>query len=95
MKSNTGWLRQGLIVGQFIASIGMIVCTIVIQRQMSYLKNKDLGYNKEQVIVVQTNKTIREGTALGELYRTELMKNPQVADVAVSLYSFAETPMMR
>ena len=92
MKSNSGWLRQGLIVGQFVASIGMIVCTIVIGEQMSYLKNKDLGYNKEQLIVVETNKTIREGLPIAELFRTELLKNPQVADVATSLYSFAETP---
>jgi putative ABC transport system permease protein len=92
MKSNTGWLRQGLIVGQFIASIGMIVCTIVISEQMSYLKNKDLGYNKDQVIVVETNKTIKDGMPLAELYKIELFKNPQVADVSVSLYSFAETP---
>jgi putative ABC transport system permease protein len=92
LKSNTGWLRQGLIVGQFIASIGMIVCTIVIGEQMSYLKNKDLGYNKEQVIVVQTNKTIRDGLPLAALFRTELLKNPQVAGISASLYSFAESP---
>ncbi len=92
LKSNTGWLRQGLIVGQFIASIGMIVCTIVIGEQMNYLKNKDLGYNKEQVIVVQTNKTIKEGLPLYNLYKTELLKNPQVADIAFSLYAFTETP---
>lgn len=92
MKSNSGWLRQGLIVGQFIPSIGMIVCTIVIGEQMSYLKNKDLGYSKDQVIVVETNKTIRDGMPLAELYMTELRKNPQVADVSASLYSFAETP---
>lgn len=92
MKSNSGWLRQGLIVGQFIASIGMIVCTIVISEQMSYLKNKDLGYNKDQVVVVETNKTIRDGLPLAELYKTELLRNPQVADVSTSLYSFAETP---
>jgi putative ABC transport system permease protein len=92
MKSNTGWLRQGLIVGQFIASIGMIVCTIVIQQQMNYLKTKDLGYNKDQVIVVQTNKSIKEAMPLAELYRTELTKSPQVSDVAVSVYSFNETP---
>lgn len=92
MKGNTGWLRQGLIVGQFIASIGMIVCTMVIQQQMSYLKNKDLGYNKDQVIVVQTNKSIKEGTPLAELFRTELMKNPQVAGITTSVYAFTETP---
>lgn len=92
LKSNSGWLRQGLIVGQFIASIGMIVCTIVIGEQMNYLKNKDLGYNKEQVIVVQTNKSVRDGLPLAALFRTELLKNPQVSGISASLYSFAESP---
>lgn len=91
-KNSTGWLRQGLIVGQFVASIGMIVCTVVIGEQMKYLRNKDLGFNKEQVVVVPTNKNRAAGFALAQLYRTELLRQPQVADVAVSLYSFAETP---
>ncbi|HYE54263.1 MAG TPA: ABC transporter permease, partial [Chitinophagaceae bacterium] len=92
MKGNTGWLRQGLIVGQFVASIGMIICTIAIGEQMKYLETKDLGYSKDQVIVVPTSKSITAGNALAERYRTELLKHPQVADVAISLYSFAETP---
>jgi len=92
MKGNTGWLRQGLIVGQFVASIGMIICTIAIGEQMKYLRTKDLGFSKDQVIIVPTNKGRRDGYPLAELYRTELLKHPQVADVAVSLYSFAETP---
>ncbi len=90
MKSNTGWLRQSLIVGQFVASIGMIICTIVIGEQMGYLKTKDLGYNKQQLVIVPTNKSRAEGYPLAELYRTELLTHPQVADVAISLYTFAQ-----
>jgi putative ABC transport system permease protein len=92
MKGNTGWLRQSLVVGQFVASIAMIVCTIVIGEQMHYLQNKDLGYNKEQVVTVPTNKRRAEGMPLANLYRTELLKRPEVADAAVSLYTFSETP---
>jgi putative ABC transport system permease protein len=92
MKGNTGWLRQSLVVGQFVTSIAMIICTITIGNQMSYLKNKDLGYNKEQVVVVQTNKSRKEGMPLAQLYRSELLKHPEVADAAVSIFSFAETP---
>ncbi|MGB8191123.1 MAG: ABC transporter permease [Chitinophagaceae bacterium] len=95
IKNNKGWLRQSLIVGQFIASIGMIICTIVIGEQMKYLRSKDLGYNKEQVVVVYTNKPRREGFPLGELYRNELLKHSQVAEATVSLYSFAETPWVQ
>jgi putative ABC transport system permease protein len=91
MKGNNR-MRQGLIVGQFVASIAMIVCTIAVSRQMDFLKNKDLGYNKEQMVVVSTNMARRTGLPLAERYRLELLKQPQVKDVSVSIYSFAETP---
>lgn len=92
MKSNSGWLRQSLIAGQFIASIAMIICTLVISEQMNYLKTKDLGFNKDQVVIVPTNKNRGAGLPMANLYRTELLKHPQVADVSVSIYTFAQTP---
>ena len=85
-------MRQGLIVGQFVASIVMIVCTIAVSKQMHYLKNKDLGYQKEQVVIVSTNMSRKQGLPLAELYRTNLLKQPQVKDAAVSVFSFAESP---
>ena len=89
-KGNTGWLRQSLVVGQFVASIAMIVSTIIIGEQMKFLKNKDLGYDKEQIVVVQTHKQRKEGTPMAELFRTELLKHPEVKDAAVSVYSLTE-----
>jgi len=91
MKGNN-WMRQGLIVGQFVASIAMIVCTIAVSKQMNFLKNKDLGYQKEQVVIVSTNMSRKQGLPLAELYRTNLLKQPQVKDAAVSVFSFAESP---
>jgi len=57
-----------------------------------YLNDKDLGFNKEQVVVVQTHKQRKQGLPLAELYRTELLKHPEIADAAVSVYSLNETP---
>ncbi len=91
-KKGSGLLRQGLVIGQFAASIAMIICTIVIGQQIDYFKNKDLGYDKEQVIVVSTNLNRRDGTVLAERYRTELLNHPEVSQATVSLYSFAESP---
>ncbi|MCO6497355.1 MAG: ABC transporter permease [Chitinophagaceae bacterium] len=45
-------LRQVLVVVQFSISVFLIVGTIVITRQMNYVKNKQLGYNKEQTLIV-------------------------------------------
>ena len=92
LRGNGGWLRRSLIVGQFTTSIVMIICTIAVGKQMKYMASKDLGYDKEKVVVVATSKTIKEGVALGNLYKAALSKNPQVIDAAVSVYSMAETP---
>ncbi|HEY5969553.1 MAG TPA: ABC transporter permease [Chitinophagaceae bacterium] len=92
LGNNSGLLRKSLIAGQFVTSIGMIICTIVISGQLDYLQNKDLGYQKEQVIVVPTNKPRLKGMELAELYRNELLKQPQVIGATVSLMSFSETP---
>ncbi len=90
-----GWLRQGLVVGQFVTSIVMIVGTVIIGQQMHYLQTKDLGYKKDQVVVVETNKQRKEGMPLAILFRNELMKRPQVLNASVSAFSFVETPWIQ
>lgn len=87
-----GWLRKSLIVGQFFASITLIICTIAITRQMDYLRSKDLGFSKEHVIVVPTGKSGKEADDISSRYRTALLTHPEVKDVSVSTYSFAQTP---
>jgi putative ABC transport system permease protein len=46
------WVRQGLLLGQFTISIILIVGAIVIFLQMQYLRNKPLGFQKHQMLVV-------------------------------------------
>jgi ABC-type antimicrobial peptide transport system permease subunit len=43
-------LRKSLVVFQFTISIALIICTVVIARQMQYFQNKELGFNKDAVI---------------------------------------------
>ncbi len=51
--SNKGiGLRNGLVVFQFFISIVLIIGTIVVAKQMQYMQQKSLGYNKEQVMVM-------------------------------------------
>ncbi|TGE23489.1 ABC transporter permease [Hymenobacter metallicola] len=44
------WLRHGLIVVQFALSVFLIVCAFVVFQQVSYLHNKDLGFNRDQIM---------------------------------------------
>ena len=53
--SRTGggiWLRQSLVVGQFVISIVMIVGTMLVYRQLQFMRHSDLGFNQEQVLVI-------------------------------------------
>ncbi|HTF31088.1 MAG TPA: ABC transporter permease, partial [Flavitalea sp.] len=48
-------LRKGLVVAQFTISIALIIATIVVYNQMSYMRKQNLGFNKDQVMVVNTS----------------------------------------
>lgn len=48
-------LRRTLVVLQFSISMIMLICTWVVYTQLSYLRKKDLGFNKEQVMIVTVN----------------------------------------
>lgn len=52
-------LRNSLVVFQFVISIVLIVCTLMVYEQLSYVRNKNLGFNKENVLV------LKNGSALG------------------------------
>ena len=88
--SGIGLFRKGLIAGQFVASIMMIIGTLVIGQQLGYLQHKNLGYEKEHVVVIPTNKSRKEGIEIAERFRTEISNNPQVAGSGISLFSMAE-----
>ena len=47
------WLRKGLIVGQFAASIILIAGTLIVYRQMHYMQNQDLGADMNETIVIK------------------------------------------
>ena len=48
-------LRRTLVVLQFAISMVMLICTWVVYSQLSYLQKKDLGFNKDQVMMVTVN----------------------------------------
>ncbi|HVX51036.1 MAG TPA: FtsX-like permease family protein, partial [Chitinophagaceae bacterium] len=48
-------LRKGLVVFQFVISVVLIVGTIVVYSQLKYMRNKDLGFTKDQEMIIYTN----------------------------------------
>jgi len=75
-------LRSGLVVFQFLISIGLIFCTTVVYKQLDYIQNKKLGYNKEQVLVLQTWTLGKQE----EAFRQQLLQDSRVMSVTNSPY---------
>ncbi|GAB3967878.1 ABC transporter permease [Spirosoma terrae] len=51
--SRSGWLRSTLVITQFVVSISMIIATIVANQQLRFIQNKKVGFDKEQILVLQ------------------------------------------
>ncbi len=49
------YIRKGLVVTQFVISIVLIISTIIIYNQIKHVKDRDLGYNTDQVMVMRLN----------------------------------------
>jgi putative ABC transport system permease protein len=81
--SKNSILRNGLVIFQFTASIVLIISTIDVHNQMNFISNKKLGYNKEQVILVQGANTLNKEV---KNFKNELLKHPQIKNVSVSDY---------
>jgi len=82
-KSGTksGNLRNGLVVFQFTASIIMIISTIVVLNQLNYIQNKNLGFNKENIITVNNTYLLGEKT---QLFKEKMIQYPEVKSATVS-----------
>ena len=76
--SNTGWLRQSLVVIQFALSALLIVSSTIVYRQIKFLKNKDLGFNKEQILYFQIRGEVENNL---ETFKNELKSSPNVVSV--------------
>ncbi|SDL97895.1 ABC transporter permease [Siphonobacter aquaeclarae] len=71
--------RQGLVVFQFTLSILLIVGTLIIYRQISFIRTKNVGYDRENLIYVPME---GELTTKYETLITELSRKPGVASVS-------------
>jgi putative ABC transport system permease protein len=77
-------LRKGLVVFQFVISVVLIIASVVINKQMQYMRTKDLGFKKDQQIIIpmRSNNAKNIYTAL----KNEVQKNPLVQNVGASAY---------
>jgi putative ABC transport system permease protein len=79
------YLRKGLVVFQFIASITLIVGTFTVYRQLSFMQNSNLGVNINQTLVVK-GANIADSTYVNrfEAFRHDLESYPEIVNVSAS-----------
>lgn len=75
--------RSILVVFQFMTSIILIISTVIIYRQMSFILNTKLGFEKDQVILLQGTNTLGDNL---QPFKNELLRLSQVEHVSVSDY---------
>lgn len=73
--------RSGLVVVQFGLALAMIVSTLIVMQQLTFMQSKDIGFNKDQIMLVDMN---REANEKFETLRTELKRSPHVLGVTAS-----------
>jgi putative ABC transport system permease protein len=81
-RGGNAFLRKGLVVLQFSISIVMLVCTWLVYDQLQYLRNKDLGFDKEHIIRMSlSTEDMRQNY---NVLRNKLLQLPEVVNVATA-----------
>jgi putative ABC transport system permease protein len=69
------WLRSSLVVFQFTLCIFMLVATAAVYNQLSFMSSKNLGFNKEHVLLIERPHALGSN---GQTFKNELLANPQI-----------------
>lgn len=81
-NSDSGqWVRKSLIIFQFSISVLLIISTIIMQKQLNYIQSKNLGYNRDHVLVLPLDNKMM---AKIDLIKQELKSNRNVISVSYS-----------
>lgn len=76
-------LRSGLVVFQFVISAGLILATLVVNEQMDFIQNKNLGYNKDQLLVVENSYLLGNNE---DNFIDEIRNDPRVQNLSHSAF---------
>lgn len=81
-SSDRGWLRRGLVIVQFVISAVMVIGSMIISMQMRFIQHKDLGFDKDQILLISMNDTavINNVSAFME----EIERHSAIQETAIS-----------
>jgi len=73
--------RQALIITQFVLSIGLIICALFVFRQLEYMRNADMGFDKENLVRISIPEKYEEKW---DTLKTDLIKSSNIAGVTAN-----------
>jgi putative ABC transport system permease protein len=79
-KGSSAVLRQGLVVIQFTLSALLIISTLTVYRQLNFLHQADLGFNKDEVIYFRVHGDVAKHP---EQFKTELLRSPEIVSATI------------
>jgi putative ABC transport system permease protein len=77
------WLRNSLVVFQFTSSIILIAATLIVYNQLSYIRSKDIGFNRDNVLIIQHTNTLKEQATM---FADELRTIPGISNATITGY---------
>ncbi len=77
--AKSGLLRNILVISQLVISIVILIGTYVVWNQLNYIQNKDLGFNKENIVAIKRSDALDQQI---EAFKQELMQNPNIVSIS-------------
>ncbi len=81
-KRDRGVLRRGLVTAQFLISSMMIIGSIIVALQMNFIRKKDLGFDKDQIVMLTLNDTAIISNV--NAFKEEIERHPSVGGTSLS-----------
>lgn len=101
LSSDKSFFRQAMVVTQFALSIALIIGTFIVREQLNYVQTKNLGYQKDQIVVLESG--IADGPQISsqelaqsvfqrkQILENELASVPEVQSVSAASYTPVQT----
>lgn len=86
VSSGRSVLRQGLVVGQFVIAVVMVIVTLVVQAQMQFVQAHDPGFRKQGLVVLPLYWQDRLLQKKSDVIRERFLASPDVVGVSASRY---------
>ncbi|HLZ90035.1 MAG TPA: ABC transporter permease [Puia sp.] len=82
-SGNAVFIRKGLVIMQFTASVILIICTVIVYQQVEHIRNRNLGYNMNKLVYMDLQGNMKKDF---EVIKNKLLATGYVENAATSLH---------